>query len=258
MANVRPVVFFLIALGVLWLGMELGNRIRGWRGKSVEGEDKLISVLEGALLTLFGLLIGFTFSMAVSRYDLRKAVIVKEANAIGTTWLRTATLAEPTRTEQQTLLRQYVLIRKQFLAAGHNSDQESESLRRTGELQARLWAAASSYAAEHRDAITGLYLSTLNDSIDASEERTAADENRIPAEGWGMLLLVGFIAMVLVGLDVRSKSRVLQALLPLALAWALGLTMDLDSPRYGLIRVDQPSMERLAQQVAGSPPQQAP
>jgi hypothetical protein len=118
-----------------------------------------------------------------------------------------------------------------------------------------MWAAASSYAADHRDAITGLYLSTLNDSIDVSEERTAADENRIPVEGWWMLMVVGFIAMVLVGLDVRSNSRVLQALLPLALAWALGLTMDMDSPRYGLIRLDQRSMERLAQQVAGSPPQ---
>ena len=258
MANMRPAVFLLIAMALLWLGMMLGARVRLARGEKIEEQSKLINVLEGSLLTLFGLLIGFTFSMAVSRYDLRKELIVKEANAIGTTWLRTATLEEPVRSQEQALLRQYVPVRVEFLAAGPDLADENESLRRTGELQGRLWAAASNYATEHRDPVTGLYLSTLNDSIDASEERTAAGENRIPTEGWCLLMFVGVIATFLVGLDVRPRSWELQVVLPLALAGALAMTLDLDSPRYGLIRLNQPSMDRLAQQVAGSLPQQAP
>jgi hypothetical protein len=121
-----------------------------------------------------------------------------------------------------------------------------------------MWAAASNYAADHKDATTSLFLSTLNDSIDVSEERTAADENRIPAEAWWMLLFVGFAATLLVGVDVRAKSWALQATLPIVLAGALGMTMDMDSPRYGQIRITQPSMERVAQQIASSLPQQAP
>ena len=254
----RPWVFFLISTVLLWLGMALGARIRIWRGHVIEEESKIVTVLEGSLLTLFGLLMGFTFSMAVSRYDLRKELVVKEANAIGTTWLRTATLAEPTRTQEQTLLRQYVPARLEFVSAGYDSEAEADSLKRTEELQARLWAVVSGYATEHRDPVTALYLSTLNESIDTSEERTAADENRIPGEAWWMLLIVGSVATVLVGMDVKSNSWVLQAMLPLVLAAALGLTMDLDSPRYGLIRIGQASMDRLAQQIGGSLPQQAP
>lgn len=258
MANMRPVVLFLISVVLLWLGMWLGTIIRIWRSQVIDEESKIVTVLEGSLLTLFGLLMGFTFSMAVTRYDLRKGLVVKEANAIGTTWLRTATLVEPTRTQEQTLLRQYVPARQEFITSGNDRKAEGDSLKRAEDLEARLWAVASSYATDHRDPVTGLYLSTLNDAIDAEEERTAADENRIPTEAWWMLLIVGFVATVLVGMDVKSSSWVLRAMLPFVLAATLAMTMDLDSPRYGLIRIDQRSIDRLAQLVATSLPQQAP
>lgn len=258
MANMRPTVFFLLSLALLWIGMALGSRIRSRRGKAIDEESKIITVLEGSMLTLYGLLLGFTFSMAVSRYDLRKALVVKEANAIGTTWLRSGTLAEPTRTVEQSLLRQYVPVRMEFVSAGHDQVKVQDSLRRTSDLQAKLWATANNYSLDHRDAVTAIFLNTLNDSIDTSEERTAADENRIPSEAWWMLLLVGFAATVLVGLDVRARSRVLQAALPLVLAAALAMTMDMDSPRLGLIQVNQPSFDRLVQQVASTLPQGVP
>jgi hypothetical protein len=256
--DMRPAVFLLLSLVLLWVGMLLGVRIREKRDEIIEHESKIITVLEGSLLTLFGLLIGFTFSMAVSRYDVRKQLVLTEANAIGTTWLRTALLTGPTRSEEQSLLRQYVQQRLRYVSAGHDRTEVEDSLKRASDLQAHMWAAASDYATEHRDVTTSLFLSTLNDSIDVSEERTAANENRIPAEAWWMLLFVGFVATLLVGLDVRPRSWVLQATLPIVLAGALALTMDMDSPRYGLIRITQPSMERVAQQMMNSLPQQAP
>ena len=229
------------------------------RQEIIERESKIVTVLEGALLTLFGLLIGFTFSMAVSRYDTRKSLVLTEANAIGTTWLRTALLTEPTRSEEQSLLRQYVQQRcRSSLRAGHDRAADGDSLKRSYDLQARMWAVASITLRIIRTVTTSLFLSTLNDSIDVSEERTAANENRIPPEAWWMLLFVGFAATLLVGLDVRARSWALQATLPFVLAGALGMTMDMDSPRYGLIRITQPSMDRVAQQIANSLPQQAP
>ncbi len=253
MQSTRPLVFFIVSFALLWLGFFLGSRIRRARSQILDGESKLISVVEGALLTLFGLLMGFTFSMAVSRYDARKELIVKEANAIGTTWLRTSALEEPTRSQTQQLLRQYVAARIRFLTSGHNNEAMQASLSQTTDLQTRLWSLATSYAMNHRDAITGLYLSTLNDSIDVAEERTAAFENRVPSEAWGLLLFIGFAATVVIGLDATTGSPVLRIILPFILAGALAMTLDMDSPRYGLIKPTQPSMDRLQQQMGPQP-----
>ena len=122
--DMRPLVFALLSVLLLLVGMVLGTRIRESRLEIIERESKIITVLEGALLTLFGLLIGFTFSMAVSRYDTRKTLVLTEANAIGTTWLRTSLLTEPTRSEEQSLLRQYVQQRVEisFCWARSSSD----------------------------------------------------------------------------------------------------------------------------------------
>ena len=203
--EMRPLLFLLLSIVLLWVGIVMGTRIREMRDQVIERESKIVTVLEGALLTLFGLLIGFTFSMAVSRYDTRKVLVVTEANAIGTTWLRTALLAEPARSEEQNLLRQYVQQRVRYLSVGNDRAAIGDSLQRASALQARMWAVASNYAPEHKDVTTSLFLSTLNDTIDVSEERTAANENRIPAEAWWMLLFVGFAATLLVGLDVESE-----------------------------------------------------
>ena len=124
----RPAVFLLLSLVLLGLGMVIGTRIRERREQIIEREGKIITVLEGALLTLFGLLIGFTFSMAVNRYDARKTLVVTEANAIGTTWLRTALLAEPARSEEQGLLREYVQQRMRYLSAGPDQAAIQDSL----------------------------------------------------------------------------------------------------------------------------------
>jgi hypothetical protein len=256
--DMHPGVFALLALILLGLGMVLGTWLRQRHDEIIEREGKIITVLEGALLTLFGLLIGFTFSMAVSRYDTRKTLVLTEANAIGTTWLRSALLVEPTRSEEQSLLRQYIQQRMRYISVGHDEAAIQDSLKRSSELQARMWALASNYAPEHKDVTTSLFLSALNDSIDVSEERTAGDENRIPAEAWWMLLFVGFASTLLVGLDVRRRSWALQATLPIVLAGALGMTMDMESPRFGQIQITQPSMERVAQQMMSSLPQQAP
>ena len=257
MPDVRIWACFVVSLIVLWLGILLGVWVRSSRTEVVESESKVLTVLEGALLTLFGLLMGFTFSMAVSRYDMRKLLVVTEANAIGTTWLRTAVLDEPTRTQEQNLLREYVQERMLYHQEFSKRHELRETLEGIEKLQGQLWAVASNYAAEHRDPVTGLYLQTLNQMIDVEGERVAADDNRIPMGAWGMLLFVGFVSTLVVGTKISPRRWVLQSVLPIVLAMTLAMTMDLDSPRFGLIRIDQNPMARIAQGMA-RPPQQMP
>ena len=257
MPDIRIWQVFVLSLVVLWAGILVGVWTRSIRADVIETESKVLTVLEGALLTLFGLLMGFTFSMAVNRYDMRKLLVVTEANAIGTTWLRTATLPDPLRTEQQSLLRQYVRARILY----HTELQEPKELAETQEqidkLQAQMWAGASNYAVDHREAITSLYLQTLNQSIDVAAERAAADANRIPLEAWVILLFVGFMSTIVVGTKMGRDNWLLQSILPVVLATTLALTLDLDSPKFGFIRIDHVPIEKVVQDM-GRLPQQAP
>ena len=257
MPDVRIWAFCVLCLAVLWLGILIGSWIRQARPAVVESENKTLTVLEGALLTLFGLLMGFTFSMAVSRYDMRKLLQVQEANAIGTTWLRTAILPEPVRTEEQNLLRQYVHQRILFHEEFNAREGVDETEKYAESLRGRLWAVGSNFAIDHRDPLTGLYLGAMNSAIDTAAERDAADENRIPAEAWWMLLFVGFVANIVMGTKISPRRWLLQSILPVVLAATLAMTLDLDSPRFGLIRVTQADMEKVAQAMARLP-QQAP
>lgn len=257
MPDVRIWACLVVSLVVLWLGILIGIWVRSSHTELVESESKTLTVIQGALLTLFGMLMGFTFSMAVNRYDLRKQLVVTEANAIGTTWLRSATLAEPTRTEEQTLLREYLRQRMLYHQEFMRREDLGEAEDQIDKLQGRLWAAASNYAIERRDTITSLYLQTLNQTIDLEGEQVAADENRIPTGAWLILLFVGFVATIVVGTNVSPRARILQAVLPIVLALTMATTMDLDSPRFGLIRITQAPLEKVAQTM-GRLPQQAP
>lgn len=250
-------LFFMLCLVVLWCGILLGSSVQHIRRALVDLESKNIDLLEGALLTLFGLLMGFTFSMAVSRYDTRKLLAVQEANAIGTTWMRTAVLSEPVRTQEQNLLREYIQQRLLFHSEFRAQEEVRYNEEAAGALRGRLWAVASDYASDHRDPVTGLYLQSLNTAIDMAGERVAADDNRIPAEAWWMLLFVGFVANAVMGTKIGPGRIVLQSILPVVLAATLAMTLDLDSPRFGFIRVGQTQMERVANDMT-KPPQLAP
>jgi hypothetical protein len=150
-------------------------------------------------------------------------------------------------------VQQRILFHEEFRAR----EDVRETERHAATLQERLWAVASTYAADHREAVTASYLQALNNAIDTAGERVAADENRIPAEAWWMLLFVGFVANVVTGTKIGPRRVLLQSILPVVLAATLAMTLDMDSPRFGLIRVAQVEMERVAQDMT-TLPQQAP
>jgi len=248
----HPLLFCPVVVLFLFAGSLSGSWIHARRTDAIERNSSSFKTLEGAVLGLLALLLGFSFAMAVSRYDLRKQLEVEEANAIGTAWLRTGTLAEPPRRAEQQLFMQYVPVRLDFVAAGNDADAVQHSIAQSDELQTQIWAIASGDTAAHRDPVTALFVSSLNDMIDVTEKRTAALENRIPAMTWAMLLFMGFVSSALVGISVTSRSKLLLAILPLVVGVVLALILDLDSPRSGFIRVHQNSMTRVAEMVAAS------
>jgi hypothetical protein len=205
------------------------------------------------MLALFGLLLAFTFSMAVSRYDLRKQLVVEESTSIGTTYLRAQLLPEPYRSEISRLLRQYVDIRLEFFAVGADLERVAQVGDETEKLQDELWAQAiAAGAVDHHAITTGLFLQSLNETIDLPAKRLAALQNRIPEIVIFLLFFGGVLAVGVVGygygLGTRRSVFLLSALSVL-IAVVVLVIIDLDRPRRGLITVSQQSMQDLRESL---------
>ena len=125
------VLAFVILLIVLEVGFRLGRR--GFDGADEDALDH-VGMLQGSVLGLLALLLGFSFAMAVERFDLRKALVVDEANAIGTTALRAQYLPAPHNTQAMQLLREYVSVRLEFYSAGQDESRLAQALSRAGEI----------------------------------------------------------------------------------------------------------------------------
>ena len=249
----NPVIFLIGVVALLFAAGCAGAWFNSSRSSVLGETSESLKTIEGAVLGLLALLLGFSFAMSVNRYDLRKQLEVDEANAIGTTWLRAGALLEPARSTEQQLLREYVPVRLEFFSAGMDRAKIDQSLDAAGVLQKKMWAAGSAEAAVHRDPITALFLSSLNDSIDATEKRTAAFENRIPIAAWVLLLFMASAANALIGVGASRKARPLLVVLPFVVGAAMMLIRNLDSSRAGFIRVHQGSMERVARDIQQVP-----
>ena len=213
----HPTILFAVCLATLWIASRIGAYLRRLRPDGVTLDETDFNLVLGALLTLLGLIIGFTFSMAVSRYDQRKNYEEQEANAIGTEYNRIDVLGGSEAEKIRALLRDYVDQR-----IAHYTTQDSERLRqtrtRTVELQSRLWTAIVPAAKVQRDAVFALVVSGMNDVLNSEGYSEAARRNRIPISAWILLLLTAIFCNVLLGYHARGKPSALLSVLPLALA----------------------------------------
>src|ERR1051325_5800976 len=154
------------------LSVELGYRLARYRVQhdQLEKESPLGGMV-GATLGLLAFMLAFTFGLAGSRFEDRRQVLLSEANAIGTTYLRAAMLPEPMRTETQNLLREYVDIR---LEAVQQPGKLQQALSRSEALHNQLWSLAVAATEKERSPITGLYVESLNEVIDLHATRIVA------------------------------------------------------------------------------------
>jgi hypothetical protein len=253
MFRLHPIAFFIVTLALFSGAALFGLWLQTWKDGDLKPEEFSVKTLLGASLGLFGVLLGFTFSMANSRFEERRQLEITEGSGLEIVWLRTSFLAEPARSTERSLLRRYVPVRIGFFDAGPDLRGYEEILRESTSLQKQMWRVASDEVTAHRDPPTVQFLAALGDSVQATEKRTAAAENRIPALSWAILLLLGMMASVLLGADLRSRSYLLRGMLQVALAAALALTYDIDTPSKGFVQVGQQSMLR-AQQLIDSTP----
>lgn len=214
-----------------------------------------INTLQSMLFAVIALLLGFTFSQSLARFDSRAAAVVNEANAIGTAWLRSGLLAEPYRGEAAALYREYSAQRA---AAGHVAlDDEAETARHAataGALQMAIWdLAGRAMAADPVGGAARLHVQAVNDMIDSYGLRRAALDRHLPAIAIGMLMVTFVMAGATLGYTCGvSGHRVSLPTYGLA-ALVVVITfiiIDLDRPRRGLLEVNQKSMVELRDSIA--------
>jgi hypothetical protein len=247
----RPLLLFVVTFLLLWGASWLGMAIRSRHRQFPEGMRSDYGVIIGATLTLLGLIIGFTFSMAVTRYDQRKTLEEEEANAIGTEFARVDFLPAESAARLQTLLRQYTDLRAQFYVA-HGGAELMRINSDTASLQNQLWTTAAGAAKLQASPLSALAASGMNDVLNAQGYTQAAWWNRIPVAAWTLLFLIAVLSNVLLGYGAHARALVLSVILPLAVAVSFLLIADIDSPRGGIIRIQPKNLQALAASFKGA------
>jgi hypothetical protein len=231
-----PRLLFPVTFLLLWAAAWLGRRFRLRGGELPEDLRTDYGTVVGATLTLLGLLIGFTFSMATTRYDARKHFEEEEANAIGTAYVRMDFLPAAAGGRLQTMLRQYLDLRIRYYIIRDRASLTQVNQEIAG-LQEQMWKATVSAAQLQPTPLAALASSGMNDVLNAQGYVQAAWWNRIPLAAWALMFLIAVLCNMLLGYGARGKEPVLSVIVPLAVSLSFFLIADIDSPRGGLIRV---------------------
>ena len=233
-----PVIFFAVSMLVLWTAEQAGGYLNRRQKDLEEVEHKDLDVLLTATLTLLGLIIGFTFSMAVSRYDQRKNYEEAEANAIGTEYVRAGLLPAPEASKVRELLISYMHQRVLFYTTrdARELDRINAS---TARLQSGLWSVIQARAEAQPTPVIALAVAGMNDVLNSQGYTQGAWWNRIPSAAWALMGAIAICCTLLLGFTSRrcdGKTR-RSLILPLIVSISFFLIADLDAPRTGVIRV---------------------
>jgi hypothetical protein len=252
--SLMPFVLLVAALiAATDAGFRLGRRIRTKTPQTPKSE---LGVVEAGILALLGLLLGFTMSMAVVRYEARRHLVLEEANAIGTSYLRTRLLPAPEGTEIAHLLREYVDLRLQYAAIRDDLDRLHAIREQTARLQNEFWNRAASYAGKAPNPVLpGLLIQSLNQVIDLESASWTAFHNHVPSTVIYVNGIVAGFAAIIVGYAFGFDGRRYPfptTLLALAIAVVLAVIVDLDLSRKGFIQVSQQPMIDLQRELQTS------
>jgi hypothetical protein len=246
----HPAVLFVVTCIVLLSMHEIGFRLR-MRAKDRDEKEweKQVHETRNQIALLLSLLLGFAMSMALSRFDERKKLVVDEANAIGTAYLRATMQAEPIRSGAPVLLREYVDARIVIFGRGDDEHIRQSAAERSKQIQDELWSGVTAAAQQAQTPIVAIYAQALNDMIDLDSERVAAVLNRIPTDIWMLLALLSVMTSLVVGYGQRQRSALATFVPVLMVAIAVSLIADLDSPASGFIQVNQQSLQSLSAEL---------
>jgi hypothetical protein len=231
---------------VQWSAAGVGDYVRKSRRAMPEVERKDLDIVLTATLTLLALIIGFSFSMAINRYDLRKKYEEAEANAIGTAYLRAELLPNADPVKLHELMRTYMRHRIAFYTASRRAKLHQLDAS-TAQLQKELWSIVQTAAAQQPTPISALVVAGMNDVLNAEGYTSSAWLNRIPLAAWVLLIAIAICANLLLGYVAHRSSALLILVLPLATSIAFFLIAEIDSPRGGVIRVGPQNLTRVAE-----------
>lgn len=248
LVDVIPLWCFLpLILLVSVLMLETGFRLGRWRQScGAEEKEAPVAAMAAAVLGLLAFMLAFTFSLAASRFDARRQAVLEEANAIGTTYLRSRLLPEPERSEIASLLRRYTALRTQKMTAENIGSLIAESEK----LHEQMWSQAVAAAERNSGSIlTGLFLQSLNESIDLHSKRVFVGlYSRIPITLWLVLLSLVVLGMISLGYQAglsATRRSLEMPIFALAFACVLYLIVDLDRAHEGLLQISQQAMVNL-------------
>jgi hypothetical protein len=243
-----PILVLVFSLPALWISGRIGAAFKKRQRDRENGGNDDFDILLGACLTLLALIIGFTFSMAVSRYDQRKNLEEQEANAIGTEYVRAHLLPAADAARVRALLRSYLDQRILFYKSP-----SGEPLRKinaqTAQLQTEMWSGVETPAAAEPTFMMALIVAGMNDVLNSQGYTQAAWWNRIPVGAWTLLIAISIFCNLLIGYRAYGRSTFLFLILPIALSISLFLIAEIDSPRRGVIRVQPQNLESLAESL---------
>lgn len=248
MLTLHPLVLLLVLVAGAFAASEVGYRLGRLAGPRDEVFDRQLGIVRGATFALVAFLIGFAFSGAASRYVDRLDIIVKEANALGTTWLRAQSLPEPARAKLRETLRDYTAERIALL------DEEDTAailtrIAKSGGFHERMWTAALE-GTQDNPPLMLLVLPSVNEVIDLHTVHLSAARRHLPTAIFVALLVSVGLSLGLASFghgQIGRRFAVLDLTYGIVLATALWMTIDLDYPRYGFIRANKaPLVEALA------------
>ncbi|MDX2090375.1 MAG: hypothetical protein SFX73_21130 [Kofleriaceae bacterium] len=251
----------VVALLALLVMSEVMFRVgRKSRRREDQHNKAQISSAQASALGLLALMLGFTLSMAESRFNARRQINVQEANAVGTAYLRAAYLPDPYRAPARQLLRDYVKSRRAFYSA--SNEEAPAATARTEEIQHALWDGIVAMTPKYLDSdVIALYIDAVNYMIDSSSARVVYVRARVP---WTITWMVLLIALAAVGITGYAcglgggRVPVTVGLLPALIGLALAVIADLDRSREGYIRTGDLPMRLLEKSMENEQAAQRP
>jgi len=243
-----PLAILFFSFLLLFLAAQMGDLLRRSLFPLKEEDRNDYGVVLGATLTLLGLLIGFAFSMAVTRFDQRKNYEEAEANAIGTEYVRADLLPANDASRVRELLRKYTDQRVLFYTT-HSHQEIAKINADTALLQNDLWSAIQPAAAAQPTPVMALVVSGMNDVLNSQGYTQAAWWNRIPIAAWALMVAIAVCCNFLIGYSAHRRDWRVFLIVPVAVSIAFFLISDIDSPREGHIQVEPQNLESLAQSL---------
>jgi hypothetical protein len=250
-------VVYLGTVAAVLVAAEIGFRVGLWlqRRDPDSGKAPITGTVLGGMLGLMAFLLAFSIGIVINQHNGRKAMVVTEANAVGTAYLRAGFLDEPDRTSVRDFLREYVEVR---LAAAADAALIESTVTRSEEIHNQLWSIVEDNVRQGQESdVMALFVSSINEVIDVHSLRLAAIDLRLPRLLGVVTYAATLLSFLLVGIaNSADRKRDFFAILLFALAFVavLMLLVDLDRPQQGLITVSQTALSDLLRQMTATAP----